>query len=616
MATSDIAKEAVFDDRIVQPPPAFGVNKGALSLTAVPYIAISATTSQHTYNINVPSQNIFCARDVDWTSTCPLAVNVGPITVPLTVNQPVLTFGQDCALTNFPLHSLVGTMTATINDTTVTMNTSDILKQVLRLTSYAENKKSRTCPTMDDTYQSYNAAYGAFNSPLNGYADSVQPGWVPNGAFPLVVFCDSTGAVLPVSSSVGTYTTVVPGTSTPQTVSYVNGVPIRTAANDPNGYSLFMQFTSTEKLVLSPFIFANAAAWEGGLFGINAIQIVCNMVTPGRVLRSTTQNGRTITSVNYNGNNFTNSRMLFQFLTPSIDLPLPPKSAVEYMEYPRYITNFSGLNTAAGAEETLVSQTIVLPQIPDMLLIFCRPPAYTNALGNPDTTQADWMFPPVRISINFDNFAGLLSSHQQVQLYQMAVHNGLDMDYAEWIGSAKLGRTGGNVSTVGGFLVLKPGTDITLQSGQAPGLAGSFTLQYSLTVQNNTAAVATQYQIVTVAVNGGFFESQSGSSRVVKSVLSEADIISAPATTNTENLRRLVGHGFLSNLGSAASKAYGVFKTGRDLYEKSKPLGSAIKALLPAGKAKDVASALGYGSSGGGGVSGGRSHKSLASRLM
>ena len=604
MATSDIAKEAVFDERIVQHSPAYAVNKGALSLTAVPFQAISQTTSQHTYNINVPSQNVFVDRAVDWTSTGYLQLSVQPITTPITNNQPVLTFGQDCALTNFPLHSCVGTMTATINDTTTTMNTGDILKQVLRLTSYAENKKSRTCPTMDDVYQNYNTGYGCLNQPLAGYADSVNPGWVPNGAYPGVVFTNQQGTVLQGS---GTYTTLNPTTSASQTISYSNGVPTRTTANDAVGYSIFIAFTSTEKLVLSPFVFADCAEWETGLFGINSIQLVMNLQPPTRVLRSTSQNGRTVAVVGYTPSlNFSGSQCLFQFLTPSLDIPLPPKSVVEYMEYPRYITNLQGYNTAIGASEVLSSQTIVLPQIPDMLMIFCRPTTYANI------EQSDWMYPVQKISINFDNFSGLLSSHQAPQLYAMSVHNGLDMDYAQWLGSAKLARVGANVSTVGGFLVLKPGSDITLQSGQAPGLAGSFTLQFNLTVQNNSSAVATQYQIVVVAVNGGFFESQSGSSRVVKSVLSEADIISAPPSANGMALKRLVGHGFLDNLGSAFGKA-------KQIYDATKPLVSGVKGMLPdsgfLGKVKDVAGKVGYGgNSGGGGASGGR--RSLASRLM
>jgi hypothetical protein len=54
----------------------------------------------------------------------------------------------------------------------------------------------------------------------------------------------------------------------------------------------------------------------------------------------------------------------------------------------------------------------------------------------------------------------------------MCVHNGLEIDYNQWSGQARSGKTGGIIQTVGGPLVLKPGLDITLQSGQAPGLIG------------------------------------------------------------------------------------------------------------------------------------------------
>jgi hypothetical protein len=52
MATADIIKQSVFDARIQQNPARYAVDKGALSLTSSPYNAISASASQHTYNIN------------------------------------------------------------------------------------------------------------------------------------------------------------------------------------------------------------------------------------------------------------------------------------------------------------------------------------------------------------------------------------------------------------------------------------------------------------------------------------------------------------------------------------------------------------------------------------
>jgi hypothetical protein len=119
------------------------------------------------------------------------------------------------------------------------------------------------------------------------------------------------------------------------------------------------------------------------------------------------------------------------------------------------------------------------------------------------------------LSVNFDNFSGLLSSQTTEQLYAMSVKNGLDMDWATWSGQAYIGQsavatsgaarytnpvTGGNnqgvravpqggavpsillgatgpvsgtagvIPTVGSILVLKPSQDITLQTGQAPSL--------------------------------------------------------------------------------------------------------------------------------------------------
>lgn len=608
MATADISKQSVFDARIIQQSPAYAVNKGALSLTAVPFQAISQTSSQHTYNCVIPSQNVFIDRALDWQSTFGLAVPVGAITTPRGVNEPILSLGKDVALTNFPLQSMCQTTTATINDTTVTMNTSDVVKEVLRLTSFASNKKSRTCPTKDDTYASYNDGYVSINSPLAGYSEAYDPYNVGNGAFPGVVYCNPTnGAIL-----TGNNTYADPNGVT---VTYVDGIPIRTVASDA-GCVLGLKVTSVEKLVLSPFVFANAHEWETGLFGINAIQLVMNLnpVAVQRVLRSTTASGRTLGTVGFIGNAFTGSQVLIQILTPSLDVPLPPKSVVPYMEFPRYLTNVdvgaTGLTAGSsvsipggsktsqvygGATFEINSQTIVLPQIPDMLIIYAKPSSYAN------TTFGDYHFAPCGININFDNFAGLLSSHSQNQLYQMSVHNGLDMDWSQWSGVGYTGQNGKRIGTSGGFLVLRPGQDFALQSGQAPGLAGNFVLQYNLTCQNNSpldlvaGGPSANVSLYTIAVNAGFFESMAGSSRIVKSVLSEADIISAEPTAegSRDDLKRVVGSGFIDNLGSMLHRAR------KGTAESKEGKGSS------------------GGASAGGAITGGRTKKmSLSARLM
>ena len=634
--SSDIEKLATFDGRIIQRRPAYAVQKGALSVTNAPFNAIAQTTSQHTYNIYVPSENVFVDRALTWSSTCTLAVSVTyPGGVPA-AGQPLFVPGRDFSLAAFPLNSLCSTMSATINDTTAVINTQDVLYQVLRLADQKRNRMQRTCPTMLDKYQNYDDAYLTINNPLAAY--DVQPSYeeAPNGAFQNLWFVDSAGTPL---AGTGTSPQAVAVPAGSAAYNAIQGIPISTGA--AGTYIFNVQFRSTEKLVLSPFVFADEHEYDTGLFGINNIQLIMNLLSsPARVLRSTSRAGALVGSVAYTSGSgatapFQNSRINVQFLTPSLDVPLPPKSVVPYMEFPRYLSQAQSI--PAGATAQLQSQTITLPQIPDLLIIYARK---ADAYG---TNEADWLFPvatsqagvgaanvPVNdfspISINFDNFSGLLSSVTTAQLYEMSVRNGLEMDWDTWSGRAHTASAGYGAGTagqvvagqriplVGGPLVLKPGQDVTLQAGQSPSLVGNFTLQFNLSVTNNTAAAANA-QLVVITANSGFFESIRGSSRIIKGVLSEQDIISAPmAPMGSPQLERLVGGFSFSSLANVLSKA-------KSVYERTKPVISAIKGALPeegmAGKVRGALGAVGYGSVGvsAGAMSGGRKHRSLAERL-
>jgi hypothetical protein len=313
---------------------------------------------------------------------------------------------------------------------------------------------------MLDRYVSYDDASLAVNSPINGYSDQTTVGEAPNGAWYDIGFTNVAGGDIasPNWGDAG-YTAAVGATQ-----------------------NVYLKFSSIEKIVLSPFIFADSAEWETGLFGINNIQFVFNMKGgEQRCLRNCSSSGVVINSVTLhpvNGSPFEGAQLNVQYLTPSLDIPLPAKSVVPYLEFPRYINaNLSDIQ--AGASSTVSSTTIVLPQIPDMLIIYAKPQNYNDYTTNlPDLTVGDYYLPIDNISLNFDNFSGLLSSHKAWQLYSMAVHNGLEMTYEQWFGKARValppgataGVQGSVIPTVGGFLILKPGQDFALQSGQAPSL--------------------------------------------------------------------------------------------------------------------------------------------------
>jgi hypothetical protein len=577
--SSDIEKLAVFDDRIVQTRPRYAVEKGALSLTNSPFAAISQSQSQHTYNVYVPSENVYVARDVDWSSTCNLAISVrlnDTAGGQYPVGLPLLEWGVDASLAAFPLNALCATVTATINDTTVVINSQDVLTEVLRLADSCSNRVERTCPTMLDKYQSNADGLNAVNDPMAGYTTMGQSYCdVPNGAYANVVFTDAAGATL---SGNGNYVD-----NNGNTIQYVNGVPVSTAQSGVvNGlYTVYIRFRSTEKLCLSPFIFNDAHSEDTGLFGINNIQMVMNLRDPNRALRlrdNTTGSAQKLyygggassdlytPPISYNttatSGVFQDSFLNMQFLTPSLDIPLPPKSIVPYMEFPRFITQNQNGTLDTGKSRQLQSQTITLPQIPDLLIIYCKA-LYDSANGDrsldPQLPQYGSAYLPLEcsanaetrasrttqpLSINFDNFSGLLSSHTSEQLYHMSVKNGLEMDWETWSGVARVpnGGVGGVVPTVGGFLVLKPSKDLTLQSGQAPSLVGNFTLQFNIRV-TNTFPFSVQPQLFVITANSGFLESIRGSSRIIKGVLSEQDIIAAPLAPQGTHaaLARFVG---------------------------------------------------------------------------
>lgn len=612
---ADIEKLSVFDPRIVQQKPAFAVDKGALSLTNAPFKAIASTSSQMTFNIQVPSLNVFIDREMEWTTGVrvgfDVAIPAGTAAPVGPLFEPVVVFGKDVALAPFPLQSLCSTQTATINDAVATTNTQDILYEVLRLVDLKSNRLERTTPTMLDKYRSYNDAVGAINNPLASYFDGTDYDNIPNGAFWDIQFTDATGT--PFASSTSSYND---GT---KSVNVNNRVPVLT--EDPatpgdsyTSYRIFVLFTATEKLVLSPFIFSEEHGDEVGLYGVNNIQLVFNFRSASRVIRNaTTASGSTTRAISNvslaTSTPFVDPTMNIQFLTPSLDIALPPRNVLPYLEYARYIQTIGEL--PANSSGTYASSTITLPQIPDMLIIYAKPYGASDYAN----TEGDYYFPIDQISVNFDNFAGLLSSHTSRQLYRMSVQNGLKMDWNTWNG---LGRVVNNSTTaltstteannvllVGGFLVLKMGKDITLQSGQAPSVVGNYTLQFNYRV-NNRQGVARDAQLYVIAVNSGFFETQSGSSRIVKGVLTEQDVISAPIApiASRSTLERYVGGSFFSKLGTALNKAKDMLKNPA-VREAVKGVARSVGGEKVKG-AVDFAEKLGFGQTGGGRTGGGR----------
>lgn len=607
---SDIKKEAIYDGRILQKEQeVYAVEKGGLSITNVPYTAIATSSSQSSWNIQVPSTSVFVGRDLMWSSNVFFSFTSTNVNAQ-NLNDPVWTFGADGSVVSFPLNRLCQSLQATINDTTVITNLGDVINEMIRMVNQKKNRLSRTCPTALDRYARYADAFGASNNPLAGYADAWDMELVGNGSWANVAFTTPTGALLAPNA--------VPAFAGAGYNTNAQGVPVYPGATLPGvGLTLYCRLFSTERLLLSPFIFSEECDGDTGMFGIQNIQILAQhqSALTAKLLRAN-QISKVASALALNnlpsGSPFSGSVINANFITPSLEVPLPSKSVVPFMEYPRYIQTqattvpgavFLGSELQAGSA-TLASQTISLPLIPDYLVVYAKP------ASNADLSLADSYLPISNISLNFDNYSGLMNSMSREQNYEMCLRNGLELDYNTWRGAVKTTVNGCDVQSVGSFLVIKPGIDFALASGLACGVLGKFTLQIQATVQNFSTVAVANPSLTILTINSGFLESSAGMSRVLKGILSQKDVVDAENSwTSTNDVKRLVGAGFFDTLGSLYSKAKDLFSKGKNIYEKTKPIGTAIKNVLPEGHvAREIMGHLGYAKRGsaysGAGVSG------------
>jgi hypothetical protein len=117
MAEETSEKVLARDDRLqcITDKVKFQVLKGGQNITSQPYRAIFPTNSAHVYNVAVPSLETVISREVLWEST--ITLKITGINKP--TNEFLVNYGVTDALAPFPLHHLVNTMTATINNNTV-----------------------------------------------------------------------------------------------------------------------------------------------------------------------------------------------------------------------------------------------------------------------------------------------------------------------------------------------------------------------------------------------------------------------------------------------------------------------------------------------------------------
>ncbi len=567
---ADINPVLVKDKRINQITDQvdYGVYSGASQNTFQQFNATTASASNISFNVQVPSENIIVDRNVFISSKVNFTVAMSGSTGNVPFN-----IGQNDALQAFPLNKLFTTSSCTINNTNVSTNTADVIDCLLKQISVEDLQKYEgMCPTFPDgAYKLFTDSQSTANGPLNGYKLSSYNNLnTSRGSYPITVngFWRSAG---------GTITKDLTTTANTDVVYFNCSVNL------------------TEPLIgLSPFLFGGDNQYNGqGLVGINSMNFVFNIdstckrfwshsnwnnavsgnwtynVSLGN-MSATTTSGAVVVGTSLPA--FQDTNLLFNFLSSQPTDLINSKNVVAISDFPRYIltNNTSSLN--ANSTATVTCQNVQLNQIPDRLFIFVR-----KQLSQQDTRDSATFFPIKNISVNFSNASGLLSSATQQDLYQMSVANGLNMNWVEWSGyagsflantySGTIAVGNFKVPTCGSILVLNPAKDLSLPSYLSNGSIGAFSLQFNITVENNTATT-TPIEVVLVSQNSGVFVTQSGSSSIYTGLLTKQMVLDASASPALDSgeLDRLVGglnmSSAMKNVPHSKKKMAGVMSAG------------------------------------------------------
>jgi len=530
----------------------FAVKSGASQTTYQPFPSTSASNSALIWNVQVPSENVVIGRDVLVNTA--LVIELSIAGVPL--GDSAFSYGLTDSFQAFPLNALFTTATAQINNTTVSINTKDVLPSLLRMNNSRElyRYNSMTPCLPDQAYGAYADAVNTSNNPLASFnTASYDLDQVPRGAFPVMInvkHYDNAGALLDTSL-----------------VSLGNG----------DTWKIGVATIVTEPIFLSPFIWANPEYNSQGLLGINNMAFTFNIdATASRVWSSAnpyitgivlgSPNAYTQQSafqlpptpagqVTLLSNSLGVPSLLFRFLSTQPSDLIQTKNVVPYMDFPRYLTSSANnpVFTAVGQQGVRVSSSnLQINQIPDYFIITARVPMAQQTYKN---TMSQFVIQ--NISINLNNQSGLLSSASQYDLWRTSTKNGSSQSWAEFSGQQNsfTNNISNTIATTGSVLVLSPPYDLSLPNYISSGSLGNYNFQFSVTLANQfPASLLAQFanaipiEICVVCVNSGIFSTQQGVSAVYTGILTKEMVLSAvnggqaSAMTSIETQRMIGGN--------------------------------------------------------------------------
>lgn len=575
MSSSDFEKVLIRDERLdCADSIPYAVYRSGANVTVATFDAISQSNSSIVFNIQVPSETTVIDRRIIWESD--VEFDVTATTVADASGNQVIAYGLKQGLGAYPLHSLCSTQQVTINNNSVSWNCSDVLPVIQRLHDIRENGRynGALCPICPDNLANYADGVNTnFNVLAGAQEMSMDPDFTPRGSY-----------IVNVTWTAGTAISATGGGLAPGVVTYKVKAKLR------------------EPLLQSPFIFTRPYHNGQGFYGIQNMNFVFNLnagqpssnAQLWKVANVTGASGGSYFAAApvISGLSITNSKLIFNFLTPKPSDMLAARNIVPYWDMPRFLRpGVQEFSTAQGNTHDIPSQSLQLNMIPDKLIVF-----YRKAVSTKTVYDSDRSLYFSKISINFNNMSGILASATPDQLWRYSVEAGSNQTWQEYSGLINLYsgpfaavQNGSNVptqvATVGSYLMLDFGRHIQLtEDYYAPGSLGNFNLQYNVVAVNTGADLAAGGDLVTCCVNTGLFVTEKGQSATYTGILLKKNVLEASNMTphSDADARRMVGGGFsIAGLISAAKNIAGKAA-------KYMPLIKGAIGMAPEGKVGDA----------------------------
>lgn len=538
----------------VDEPVHYDAYLGGSEVTYKETPASSFSASQCSFQCNPPSPQIFISRDVLLKAKLRITLNTTAVPGAFPFQS-----GKS-ALRALPLSQIMSNLQLTINNSTLTSETSEICNE---FSLNDEDDKAQAnmslSPVFPDQSQDYESLVNSNRNCLAQYGEKTHAPF--RGGFP----ADSITQVL-------------------------------------GGNSAVLEYTVSELLPISPML---KVGEDGkGLYGVQSMSVTIQWLTNlARVWSASSSSN--INSVDVE---FVNApSLLFKYVTPSSMQEMNDIRSLDYNYHKTEVYKSQartlGALGAADDEQTIISPSIQLNTVPKYIAVYCKQQQSDRTAFTTDSWSA-----VQSMRVNWANSPANLVGATQEELYRITQGNGVDMSWSDFCGKELpfiSGSASNPVRGRGSVMFLKFGKDFASSDGSVSvGTPGVYNLQIEARMKNVSAS-AQNVVLYVVPLYDGVLTITGNQAMTQLAIISQGNVLDAQEEANEEgslDAASAEGHGFWQDVGKAARSAVPYIRTARKV-------GQAVSGAIPTPQAQVVKGVLDVAEQAGLGMTGGQRYR-------